>query len=272
MPKSMHSQAFDQDESKRRRRPGALAGLALAGLMAILPAPAVRAQGDPGDLVQAVIDGRTTIVQVMQGMSGRAVAAAAGPSVEVGSASGAPGDMVMFPVILHTAGALVAAMQADIAFDSLNTPVAANGSGRPDCMVNPAINKNESVFAFQPPGCVGAACTAFRALVLSFTNVDPIADGSVLYTCNVAIAPGAAAGSYPLTLSNFILATPDGEQVADVTATDGAVDVSGSPPPTPTPSGPTDKEQCKHGGWRTFTAPRVFRNQGDCIQFVNTGK
>lgn len=33
---------------------------------------------------------------------------------------------------------------------------------------------------------------------------------------------------------------------------------------------PTDKEECKHGGWQTFDLPRDFRNQGDCIQFVNT--
>ena len=37
------------------------------------------------------------------------------------------------------------------------------------------------------------------------------------------------------------------------------------------PSGPTSKEQCKNGGWMTFTNP-VFKNQGDCIQYVNTGK
>jgi len=35
---------------------------------------------------------------------------------------------------------------------------------------------------------------------------------------------------------------------------------------------PTNKEQCKNGGWMTFTVPRTFKNQGDCIQFVNTGK
>jgi hypothetical protein len=35
---------------------------------------------------------------------------------------------------------------------------------------------------------------------------------------------------------------------------------------------PTDKDQCKDGGWLTFNFPRTFRNQGDCIQFVNTGK
>ena len=36
------------------------------------------------------------------------------------------------------------------------------------------------------------------------------------------------------------------------------------------PVRPTNKDQCKNGGWMNF-APR-FKNQGDCIQFVNTGK
>lgn len=31
---------------------------------------------------------------------------------------------------------------------------------------------------------------------------------------------------------------------------------------------PTDKDQCKNGGWQNFG----FRNQGLCIQFANTGK
>jgi uncharacterized delta-60 repeat protein len=35
---------------------------------------------------------------------------------------------------------------------------------------------------------------------------------------------------------------------------------------------PINKDECHDKGWRTFTVPRVFKNQGDCIQFVNTGK
>lgn len=35
---------------------------------------------------------------------------------------------------------------------------------------------------------------------------------------------------------------------------------------------PTDKEQCKNGGWMQYNFPRTFKNQGDCIQFVLTGK
>ena len=37
---------------------------------------------------------------------------------------------------------------------------------------------------------------------------------------------------------------------------------------------PTNKDQCKDGGWMTQVRPdgSTFKNQGDCIQFVNTGK
>jgi hypothetical protein len=35
---------------------------------------------------------------------------------------------------------------------------------------------------------------------------------------------------------------------------------------------PTNKDQCKNGGWQTFDTPRRFKNQGDCIQYVNTGR
>ena len=31
-------------------------------------------------------------------------------------------------------------------------------------------------------------------------------------------------------------------------------------------------EECKDGGWMNFTFPHSFSSQGDCIQFVNTGK
>jgi uncharacterized repeat protein (TIGR03803 family) len=35
---------------------------------------------------------------------------------------------------------------------------------------------------------------------------------------------------------------------------------------------PTNTAQCKNGGWKNFDSPRAFNNQGDCIEFVNTGK
>lgn len=35
---------------------------------------------------------------------------------------------------------------------------------------------------------------------------------------------------------------------------------------------PKNKDECKDGGWQSFNTPKRFKNQGDCIQFVNTGK
>jgi YVTN family beta-propeller protein len=38
---------------------------------------------------------------------------------------------------------------------------------------------------------------------------------------------------------------------------------------TPLPRVPTSKDQCKSGGWRIFPQ---FKNQGDCVRFVETGR
>jgi hypothetical protein len=38
---------------------------------------------------------------------------------------------------------------------------------------------------------------------------------------------------------------------------------------TDSPALPTTKDQCKKGGWQDFG---VFKNQGDCVSFVATGK
>jgi hypothetical protein len=35
---------------------------------------------------------------------------------------------------------------------------------------------------------------------------------------------------------------------------------------------PTSAQECMNGGWRSFDFPRAFANQGDCIQFVKTGR
>ncbi|HSP97153.1 MAG TPA: hypothetical protein VL049_07905 [Candidatus Dormibacteraeota bacterium] len=37
---------------------------------------------------------------------------------------------------------------------------------------------------------------------------------------------------------------------------------------------PTNKDECKKGGWRLLIKPtgQAFKNQGDCVSYVNTGK
>ena len=34
---------------------------------------------------------------------------------------------------------------------------------------------------------------------------------------------------------------------------------------------PKSKNQCKKGAWQKFVKPRQFKNQGDCMQYFNTG-
>jgi hypothetical protein len=58
-------------------------------------------------------------------------------------------------------------------------------------------------------------------------------------------------------------------QLTSVQVYPAAVRIQGALPAT---GPPTNREQCKNGGWMTFTTPRRFNNQGDCIQFVNTGR
>lgn len=35
---------------------------------------------------------------------------------------------------------------------------------------------------------------------------------------------------------------------------------------------PVDMNQCKVGNWNRFDVPLTFRNQGECIRFVETGR
>jgi hypothetical protein len=144
-------------------------------------------------------------------------------TIIVGSATGEPGSTVMVSVSLETT-VEVAGTQNDIAFDP-RTRVVANEQGNPKCMVNPAIDKGQTSFAFQPVDCTpGTDCTGIRALVLALDNVTPIPDGSVLYTCEVMIANDAT-GSFPLTCSNPGAGDPDGNRVG-ADCTNGAITVA----------------------------------------------
>jgi hypothetical protein len=97
---------------------------------------------------------------------------------------------------------------------------------------------------------------------------------------DVSLLLGNGAGSFAAPISFAVGSNPVAVTVADLNLDgkpdimvpnyyDGNVSVllnsSASCPPT-------NKEQCKKAGWQTFKTPRAFKNQGDCIQFVNTGK
>jgi YVTN family beta-propeller protein len=143
-----------------------------------------------------------------------------------GSAAGVAGAYVEFSVTLQTAGFSVAGIQNDTMPDP--PLVIAASEGRPDCSVNAAIGKMASGFAFLPSGCTpGVTCERIRALIVGVSDVAPIPDGSVLYTCTAVIPPDAAPGTYRLGVSSVIASDPYGQRIPAAGA-DGAIVVSAS--------------------------------------------
>jgi hypothetical protein len=133
------------------------------------------------------------------------------------STQGRPGSVVTVAVKLNSGGASIAGTQNDIVFEPRQVAVAATSSGTPDCAANPQLGKEGTAFSFLPPGCrstAGDGCTSVRALVLSLSNVAPIANGSVLYTCKVQIAPQASPGAHALSLTRVGFSNPKGDAIA----------------------------------------------------------
>ena len=65
-----------------------------------------------------------------------------------------------------------------------------------------------------------------------------------------------------VSIANSDQADLDGDGIGDACDEDSGEDIGP----------PTSKDECKQSGWKLFTVPRTFKNQGDCIKFVNTGK
>jgi hypothetical protein len=157
-----------------------------------------------------------------------------GPAIVLGAVRGDPGGDAIVIVTLRTGGWGVGGMQNDIIFDSVNAPIAAKASGKPDCSANPDINKEGTVFGFLPAGCSGTSCTSLRAIVISYENTGAIPDGSVLYTCRVSIAEDATAGTYPLALTNVVISSPTGTRLSPVEIDNGGTVIVGVVPPPDT--------------------------------------
>ena len=131
------------------------------------------------------------------GKNGTVTVSSSSTTIDVSDAEAAPGGDAMITVSLHSATPTVVAAQNRIDFSS-PLRIAANAEGNPDCFVNPTVNKPATNFRFLPAQCVGTACTAVRAVVLSFDGPTPIANGSILYTCRVVVDDDAPAGSFTL--------------------------------------------------------------------------
>jgi ELWxxDGT repeat protein len=162
--------------------------------------------------------------------------------LQIGSASGAPGDRVEIGVTLRTGGLEVAAVQIDLQVGGALRLVD-DENGPAFCRVNPDIDKGGSAFAQLFTG------GSVRAIILSLENTNPIPDSSLLFTCTYQISPFATPGTVPIACANFLGSTPDGVAIAppdtwgdysvgELLCSDGAVAVAaaaGSPTPTDTP-------------------------------------
>jgi cysteine-rich repeat protein len=133
------------------------------------------------------------------------IASAAGAvHLDVGSASGAPGESVTFSVSLDSEGEMVTGIQLDISFDPLTTITG--------CMPGGVL---------RPIGCTpGVDCTVFRFLQLS---TGPLPDGTNR-TCTVDISAAAPDAVYPLTCSNQGASDASGTALP-TTCSDGAITV-----------------------------------------------
>jgi hypothetical protein len=142
------------------------------------------------------------------------------------------------------------------------------------------VTRNGPIAALLPQGsvlitggCVGCSSSnPTLQLTDSAELFDPVA-GTFTLTGNMSTP--RAAQSANLLPSGNVLVAGGASSLSPFTVTATAeLFTSATPAPTPTPSvgPPTNKDQCKNGGWQTFNTPRKFKNQGDCIQFVNTGK
>jgi DNA-binding beta-propeller fold protein YncE len=146
-----------------------------------------------------------------------------------------------------------------------------------------------SVSAGEGPSDVAVTPDGKSAYV---TNAN-FGHGNTISQYDINPASGALTPKSPATVNTgtgpvFIAVTPDGESAYvtnfqvnsvsqyDVDPASGALTpkspatiASGTQPVqiavTTPPRVPTSKAQCKHGGWRRFG----FKNQGQCIAFVN---
>jgi len=111
--------------------------------------------------------------------------------------------------------------------------------------------------------------TTVKTYFLGCNNVIPVvnADGTATYTFNAAtIAAGGNQVEVPtgtITSADVLIDVQGTADLRDITLNDVKQ--------VPVPVVKGNANQCKHGGWKTFTNPH-FKNQGQCVKHMNALK
>jgi len=218
---------------QKRHMGRALAGLEIVAVFLLLggvlrAAPTLAAPGVALDSVSAPPGGQATVSATID-------ATGLNPGV-----AGAQNDISFDPSKISVQARQFCGSSPDIAC-STNSDCPAPGDtcvSVPNCRVNPAIRKENTLFSYLPSGCAPGTCSAVRAIVFSIgaNSNTTIADGATLYSCTVAVAPTTDLGSYPLMVTNVTLSfqIPPGGPVPGATGSDGAIVVTAMPTATAT--------------------------------------
>jgi hypothetical protein len=121
-------------------------------------------------------------------------------ALKIGSAEGAPGDIVTIDAVLSTTiGAQVVVVQNDVDL----TPYIQ--AGKTSCRVNPSVDQ-DGVFDTAPRGCTASGtCTGLSADVGDETHQAPYFSGDVVYSCDLQISGDAPPGDYTLGCDEVLL-------------------------------------------------------------------
>ncbi len=142
-------------------------------------------------------------------------------TLEVDSVEARRGEAVEVSIVLHTDGDDVAGTENVIGFEEGVSPL--------DCWRNPALDREATFFSFWPSFCrPGVDCNSLKALVFSFSNLDPLPDDATLYTCSIRVSPEADATEHLLDCRDAGGSTPEGEPI-ETGCVDGVVVVPDSP-------------------------------------------
>lgn len=121
---------------------------------------------------------------------------------------------------------------------------------------------------FLPAGTVANVTDPASTTTVTVVSGEATFEIEVAGVPAVIVIPGGASGTVTeMTNADGIVFSLDLDFEGDVT-------FNGKEIPTDGLSllAPTNKGQCQDEGWKTFNFPRLFKNRGDCIQFVDTRK